>query len=90
MFSELRAHFYDALTKRLRILLIKDQFDVSRIPETWKFLSWSLFRERFERSKAIERLERLELAAACVSDWNVWNALNNWNEPLSMELTPKI
>jgi len=46
--------------QRPRILLIKDQFDVSRIPETWKFLSWSLFRERFERSEAIERLERFE------------------------------
>jgi hypothetical protein len=36
-------------------------------------------------AKRLNELERLELAAACVSDWNVWNALNNWNKSLSME-----
>jgi len=25
-----------------------------------------------------------------LNDWNDWNVLNNWNEPLSMELTSKI
>jgi hypothetical protein len=25
-----------------------------------------------------------------LNDWNVWNVLNNWNEPLYLELTLKI
>jgi len=52
-----------------------------------KLLLTSTFQEfptLFERSKAIERLERLELATACVSDWNV---LNDWNDRLPMEVT---
>jgi hypothetical protein len=54
VFFERERHFYDAFTKRPRILLTKDQFDVSRIAETSKFLSWSLFRERLERTESFD------------------------------------
>jgi hypothetical protein len=49
-----------------KLLLISTFQEFPKRPPFSQFLAF----KHFERSKAVERLERLELAAACVSDWN--------------------